>query len=28
VTCTPLRGPTEEMQGAILHMEEQADGAG
>src|SRR3954452_2811913 len=28
VTCPPLRGPTEEMQGAILHMEEQADGAG
>jgi two-component system CheB/CheR fusion protein len=27
VTCTPLRGPTEEMQGAILHMEEHADGA-
>jgi two-component system, chemotaxis family, CheB/CheR fusion protein len=28
VNCTPLRGPTDEMQGAILLMEEHADGAG
>jgi len=27
VNCTPLRGPTEEMQGAILLMEEHVDGA-
>jgi two-component system CheB/CheR fusion protein len=27
VTCTPLRGPTDEMQGAILLMQEHTDGA-
>lgn len=28
VTCTPLRGPTDDMQGAILVMEEHGDGKG
>lgn len=26
VTCTPLRGPTDEIRGAILHMEDHGDG--